>query len=205
MDAVFSAARSMDEYAHDPAYRVKIDKVITAQAIPKFYEAAHHPGEERNGWMRPRAAGNYGKDFLMRSVANMTGIWANSPKEVVYFARLDLDGSKTYTQTFPKDALPRSKAKYLWSVTAVDSIQYRVLRNALNRHVLNEQAKPKPNPDGSLTLAFGPTAPASVPESNWLPTIPGRAYNLTFRFYGPTDDVTNGTYYPPPLAEQKVD
>jgi hypothetical protein len=204
MDEAFATARAMDEYAHDPSYRVKIDKVITAKAIPSFYEAAHRPGEERNGWMRPRAAGSYGSDFLMRSVANMTDIWANTPQEMVDFSRRNLDGSRTYTQTFSKEALPKSKVKYFWSVAAVDSVRHRVIPNARNRHVLHEQSKPTLNADGSLTLAFGPTAPAGVPESNWLPTAAGRAYDLTFRFYGPTDDVVKGTYYPPPLVEQKA-
>jgi len=159
----------------------------------------------QNDWVRPRAVGNYGTDFLTRSLVNMIGIWANTPKEVVYFSRMDLDGSRTYTQTFPKDALPKSKAGYFWSVTAVDNVRYRVIPNALDRHVLNQETKPTPNADGSLTLAFGPTAPAGVPASNWLPTSEGRPYNLTFRFYGPTADVTSGAYYPPPLVEKKPD
>lgn len=41
--------------------------------------------------------------------------------------------------------------------------------------------------------------PANVPEGNWLPTPKGSVYRLTFRFYGPIDGVSNGTYYPPPV------
>ena len=48
-------------------------------------------------WMRPRLIGNYRTDYTMRSVANYAGIWANTGKEVVYFAGLGLDGSQTYT------------------------------------------------------------------------------------------------------------
>ena len=80
-----------------------------------------------------------------------------------------------------------------------------MIPNALDRHVLNQETKPTPNADGSLTLAFGPTAPAGIPESNWLPTADGRRYNLTYRFYGPTPDVVSGAYFPPPLVEKKAD
>jgi hypothetical protein len=55
------------------------------------------------------------------------------------------------------------------------------------------------NADGSLTLWFGPTLPAGVPPSNWIPT-PSTAYystlypntqmstafQLTLRMYDPT-------------------
>jgi len=54
--------------------------------------------------------------------------------------------------------------------------------------------------DGSLTLIFAPKLPEGIPESNWLPTPEGKKYNVTFRFYGPTKDVTDGKYFPPPLV-----
>jgi hypothetical protein len=198
-------ARALDELAHDPSFRGPLADVIRRRAIPAFYEAVREPGPVKNGWIHPRLVGNYGKDFQMRSIVNMIGIWANTPKEAVYFGRTDLDGSRTYTQTYPKAALPESKARYFWSVVAVDNVRYRVIPNALDRHLLSKQSKLTPNADGSLTLAFGPTAPAGIPESNWLPTPDGRQYNLTYRFYGPTPDVTSGEYYPPPLVEKKPD
>ncbi|MGC2749308.1 MAG: DUF1214 domain-containing protein, partial [Pseudolabrys sp.] len=42
--------------------------------------------------------------------------------------------------------------------------------------------------------------PDGIPESNWLPTPNGRKYNMTYRFYGPSKDVTDGKYDPPPLV-----
>jgi len=30
----------------------------------------------------------------------------------------------------------------------------------------------------------------------------GRNYNLTFRFYGPRDNVASGGYFPPPLVKK---
>jgi len=185
----------------DTGERAHIDDVIRKRAIPNFLAETRKLGTLKHGWLRPRVAGNYGSDYLMRSVTNMAGIWANTQKEVVYFGAVNVDGNQTFTQTWPADALPSSKAKYFWSVILVDSAEYHVVPNPLNRHLLNKQSGLQFNPDGSLTLAFAPRPPQGVPESNWLPTPPGKRYNLTLRFYGPAKDVADATYYPPPLVQ----
>jgi len=193
-------SRAIAKAATDPAQRKRIDEVIRKQAIPSVFADIPKPGKVVNGWVRPRAVGNYRTDYLMRTVANYTGIWANNTKEAVYFAGTGLDGGQTYTQTFPTDELPRSKTRYFWSVIAVDGVDYKVIPNSLNRFLLNKQSPLKLDDDGSLTLAFGPKLPEGIPESNWLPTPSGKKYNLTYRFYGPLKDVTDGKYYPPPLV-----
>ena len=186
--------------AADPAQRTRIDELIRKYAIPAFQGEIQKMGKPENGWVRPRLIGNYRTDYTMRSVANYAGIWANNSKEVVYFTAQGLDGSQTYTQTYPMDALPGSKTRYFWSVIAVDGVDFKVMPNPLNRYLLNNQSPLKLNDDGSLTLAFAPKQPDDIPESNWLPTPNGRKYNLTYRFYGPTKDVSGGTYYPPLLV-----
>ena len=193
-------SRAIAKAAADPAQRKRIDEVIRKQAIPSVFAEIPRTGKVVNGWVRPRAVGNYRTDYLMRSVANYTGIWANNSKEVVYFAGTGLDGSQTYTQTYLKDELPRSKTHYFWSVIAVDTVDYKVIPNSLNRFLLNKQSPLKFDDDGSLTLAFGPRQPGGIPESNWLPTPNGKKYNLTYRFYGPSKDVTDEKYYLPPLV-----
>jgi hypothetical protein len=185
----------------DPAERSRIDDVIRKRAIPVFLAESRKPGTAKHGWIRPRAIGNYGSDYLMRSVTNLIGIWANNPKEAMYFGAVGIDGNQTFTQTWPADALPASKAKYFWSVILVDGVEYRVVPNPQNRFLLNKQAALQFNPDGSLTLAFAPRQPQDVAQSNWLPTPAGKRYNLTLRFYGPAKDVADGTYYPPALQQ----
>ena len=106
--------------AADPAQRTRIDELIRKYAIPAFQGEIQKMGKPENGWVRPRLIGNYRTDYTMRSVANYAGIWANNSKEVVYFTAQGLDGSQTYTQTYPKDALPSSKTRYFWSVIVVD-------------------------------------------------------------------------------------
>ena len=126
--------------AADRTQRARIDEVIHKQAIPAFQNEILRMGKAENGWVRPRAVGNYRTDYVMRSIANYAGIWANNTKEVVYFTGQGLDGSQTFTQTFPKDALPRSKTRYFWSAIVVDATDFKVIPNSLNRFLLNKQS-----------------------------------------------------------------
>jgi len=195
-------ARAVATAAADPAQRAHVDEVIRKRAIPVFMSEIFKMGRVTNNWMRPRSIGNYRGDYLMRSIANFTGIWANNPREVVYFAGQTIDGNRTFTQTFPADALPATKARYFWSVIAVDGEKFQVIQNPLNRYLLNKQSTLQMNDDGSLTLVFGPKQPNDIAQANWLPTPAGKTYNLTYRFYGPSKDVTDGTWYPPPLVRK---
>jgi hypothetical protein len=195
-----SKARSVAAAAADPAQRAHIDEVIHSQAIPAFLAAIVKMSPGMDGWVHPRITGNYGNDYLTRSIVDFTGIWANSPRETVYFDGAGFDGSQTYTQTYPKDASPAYKARHDWSVTAVDRTNNRVVPNPLNRYLLNSQSDLQANADGSVTLVFAPKLPDGTPQSNWLPTPQGREYNLTYRFYGPARDVVQGRYYPPLLS-----
>jgi len=203
MIAVQEQARAVAKAAADPTQRARIDEVIRKQAIPSFLAEIPKMGKMVNGWIRPRIVGNFRTDYEMRSITNYVGIWANNSKEAIYFTAQGLDGSQSFTQTYPKDALPASKTRYFWSVIAVDNVNFRVISNSLNRYLLNKQSALKFNNDGSLTLAFAPKQPEGIPESNWLPTPNGKKYNLTYRFYGPSKDVADGAYYPPPLVAPK--
>ena len=182
-----------------------MQKVIETVAWPALKAKLQNLGVSRNGWGRPATIGNYGEDYLSRTAINLIGIWANNTGEVVYFKTdsdgtgTKLDGGKTYAITFPADALPISKVRYFWSVIAVDSVKFQVIPNALDRFLLNKQSGVEPSADGSLTLYFAPEQPKDAPIANWLPTPKGENYNLTFRFYGPSPDVVDGTYFPPPI------
>jgi len=200
MSSVQKKARAVTKAATDPAERARIDEVITKQAVPAFFAEVPKLRPAQNGWFHPRAVGNYGSDYLTRSVAVLTGLWPNVPKEVMYFRAVGLDGGKTFIQTWPKNALPTQKAVFFWSVTAVKAMEHKVLANSIDRYQLQKHSALKYNPDGSLTIAYGPGAPAGFPESNWLPTAAGQKYDLMWRFYGPTKDLVDGKFYPPALV-----
>lgn len=72
--------------------------------------------------------------------------------------------------------------------------------NPLGRFMLGDRSQLEHNEDGSLTIAFAPELPANIAKANWLPTLAGVRYNLVFSFYGPTDDVVGGKYFPPALT-----
>lgn len=129
---------------------------------------------------------------------DFTGVWGERDTTAIYFRAMELDGSLTYTQTFPKGALPGNKAR-CWSVVVADAARDRLIENTLNRHLLSSLSMLEPNPDGSVTLIFGPRRPRDKYVSNWLPTRFGGLFNVTHRFYVPTEDVSLGDYFPPPL------
>ncbi|MBL0372622.1 DUF1254 domain-containing protein [Rhizobium sp. KVB221] len=190
--------------------RKRVDGVIKAHAFPEIAKAGTIIGHGviHNGWARPSVVGEYGMDYLTRTLVNNGGIWANIKPEVLYYRGgvdaegAELSGDHSYTLTFPKDALPARFAHYFWSVIAVDNTRFRVLPNPLNRYLLNEQTHPQYGADGSLTLYFATEKPADAPDGNWLPIPKGQKFRLTFRFYGPIDGVANGTYWPPALVKR---
>jgi hypothetical protein len=208
MEALQSKARAIAKAARDVEELKRIDDVIVKQAIPQFHKALIALGTTRNGWVRPATIGNYGSDFRTRSLINYAGIWANNTKEVVYFKTnsdgkgKQVDGSNVYTMTFPKGQ-PDGLVRYFWSVIAVDSVKFQVIDNPQKVYLLNNQTKFHRAKDGSLTLYFAAKLPDGVPPQNWLPTPAGQNYNLTFRFYGPRDNVAAGGYFPPPLVQKK--
>ncbi|WP_258396863.1 DUF1214 domain-containing protein [Cupriavidus alkaliphilus] len=113
-----------------------------------------------------------------------------------------LDGGNVYTVTFPKADLPARHVKYFWSVIAVDSKNFHVIPNAKNRFLTNKQSRLSYGKDGSLTLYFAPARPDGVPDGNWLPTPRGQNYNLTFRLYGPDQQILSGQWFPAPLVKR---
>ena len=81
-----------------------------------------------------------------------------------------LDGSKhNYTLTFPAGQLPPVNA--FWSVTMYDGKSQLLIKNPINRYLINSPMLPamKKNADGSLTLYIQKDSPGKEKEANWLP------------------------------------
>jgi len=197
--------RSIAQAVRNPAERTRVDRIIRTRAFADIAKAGTTIGHGTvyNGWARPGAVGEYGVDYVTRTLVNYGGIWANVKPEVLYYrggndaTGAPLNGEHAYTLTFPADALPSRFAKYFWSVIAVDGTRFRVLPNPLERYLINAASRPEYGHDGSLTLYFAAERPPGAPDGNWLTTPRGQAYRLIFRFYGPLDGVAIGTWYPP--------
>lgn len=210
MESLQASTLAIAEAINDPGERQRIDQVVRGKAFADFHEALPTigGGAVRNGWALPPTSGVYGSNWLVRTLINYGGIWANTSEEVIYYkAFVDpdgqpLSGDHAYSMRFTKEQLPAHYATYFWSVIAVDSVERRVLPNPLKRYLLNKESRLRYAPDGSLTLYFADQKPKDVPQGNWLPTPKGKGYSLTFRFYRPRGEVAERTYFPSPLVKR---
>ncbi|NMX60122.1 DUF1254 domain-containing protein [Pseudomonas sp. WS 5059] len=93
-----------------------------------------------------------------------------------------LDGAKHYK--LHVGANP--PAKQFWSMTVYDIDSRCLIDNPQRKADLSSRQDLKKNPDGSVDLYFGPTAPKDF-ENNWVQTLPGKHWFSYFRLYAPTE------------------
>ncbi|MBY5810477.1 DUF1254 domain-containing protein [Rhizobium leguminosarum] len=169
-----------------------------------------------SGWNVSSLLGDeafFNGDWLMRSGAAKAGLYGNDAAEAMYpFTRTDasgkpLDGSKhKYTITFPPGQLPPVHS--FWSVTMYDGKSQFLVKNPINRYLINSPMLPgmKKNADGSLTLYIQKDSPGADKEANWLPAPNGTIY-LVMRLYWPTTEAPSilpagkGTWQPPGVMQ----
>lgn len=184
----------------------------------KVDEKAAALGKNINGWRVGSAFGDrefYHGDWLLRAAAAKAGIYGNDAVEAMYPMTKwapsgePLDGSKhNYTLTFAKDQLPPVNA--FWSVTMYDGKTQLLIKNPINRYLINSPMLPqlKKNDDGSLTLYIQKDSPGKDKESNWLPAPNGPIY-LVMRLYWPKETPPSilppgeGTWKPPGIVAAK--
>ncbi len=181
------------------------------QGQSKVVAALAKAGTVVNGWNvsgLPGDSAHYHGDWLARAVAAQAGIYGISPEEAMYpFTRKDstgrtLNGGNNYTITFPAGQLPPVNA--FWSVTMYDGKSQLLIKNPINRYLINAPMLPgmKKNSDGSLTLYIQNKSPGSDRGSNWLPAPAGPIY-LVMRLYWPKVSPPSilppgkGTWQPP--------
>jgi hypothetical protein len=97
------------------------------------------------------------------------------------------DGGKTYKLTVPANP----PAKQFWSLTIYDTYDRVGIDNKTqNADISSRDEGLRKNPDGSVDLYVGPSAPPGY-EKNWLQTNPGKAWFAYFRLYGPLEPYLN--------------
>jgi hypothetical protein len=181
--------------------------------IDKYIESG---GTVINGWNVGAFFGDrayYSGDWLKRAAAAKGGIFGNSAIEAMYpLTRAlpngeKLDGSKhNYKLTFAKDELPPVNA--FWSVTMYDGKSQFLIKNPLNRYLINSPmlAGMQTNADGSLTIYLQKDSPGQDKEANWLPAPNGPIY-LVMRLYWPKETAPSilppgeGTWQPPAVVQ----
>jgi len=103
-----------------------------------------------------------------------------------------LDGGKTYKIHLP----PNIPAKDFWSFVVYDNQTRSMLQTDQQFPSIGSQKKGVViNPDTSVDVYFGPTAPAGH-ESNWVQTVPGKGWNVILRLYGPLEQWFDKTWKP---------
>ena len=171
--------------------------------------------KDLNHWKIGSPFGNrafYNANWLLRASAAKAGIYGNDAIEATYpMTRWDetgemLDGSKhEYTLTFAAGQLPPVNA--FWSVTMYDGKTQLLIKNPINRYLINSPMLPdmKKNKDGSLTLYIQKDSPGKAKEPSWLPAPDGPIY-LVLRLYWPKTEAPSilppgeGTWSPPAVV-----
>ena len=97
-------------------------------------------------------------------------------------------GDKTYRLRVPANP----PVKRFWAVTAYDALSRSLLDSGGNITVSSTR-DPEVNPDGSVDVYFGPTAPKGH-EKNWIKTDSSKGFFVVFRFYGPTEGYIEKTW-----------
>ena len=172
-------------------------------------------GTKINGWNIASITGDrafFNGNWLKRAEAAQAGIYGNDAVEAMYpltkaLANGEpLDGSKhNYTLTFEAGQFPPVNA--FWSVTMYDGKTQLLIKNPINRYLINSPMLPNMKLDANrgLTLYIQKDSPGADKESNWLPAPNGPIY-LVMRLYWPKETPPSilppgeGTWKPPGLV-----
>jgi hypothetical protein len=178
--------------------------VTEKEVIVPMFEFRNNGVDAGNGWRTQKNFARFGYDYFQRSATAKGNMFYTVPEETMYFgADFDIDGqrlngSKVYTVTFPKSALPPVKG--FWSFTLYNE-QHFFHPNELGRYSVGTKNKQlKTNADRSLTIYVQAKNPGGEKESNWLPS-PAENFSLYIRAYWPEESVVNGTLKPPAITK----
>lgn len=200
-----------------PAHKAEILLGMKA-GLAKVDQAAQSIGKDVNGWHVGSAFGDrafYHGDWLLRAAAAKAGIYGNDAVEAVYPMTKTLadgellDGSKhDYTVTFAAGQYPPVNA--FWSITMYDGITQLLIKNPINRYLINSPMLPQlhKNSDGSLTIYIQKSSPGKSKEANWLPAPDGPIF-LAMRLYWPKTEAPSvlppgaGSWQPPLIQKTR--
>jgi hypothetical protein len=211
------AGKNFDFKALSPEQKASVVEGMKA-GEEKVKQAVSNIGTKINGWSISSLDGDrafFNGDWLKRAAAAMAGIYGNDSVEATYPLTKTLpdgeplDGSKhNYTLTFPAGQLPPVNA--FWSVTMYDGKTQLLIKNPINRYLINSPMLPnmKLDAERGLTLYIQKDSPGADKESNWLPAPDGPIY-LVMRLYWPKAQPPSilppgeGTWKPPGIVKAK--
>ncbi|MCP2315704.1 hypothetical protein APR12_001037 [Nocardia amikacinitolerans] len=101
-----------------------------------------------------------------------------------------LDGSEHYVLRVP----PNPPVEAYWSASVYDAEDFSFIATDQRKPSVSSLKDLVANPDGSIDVFFGPSAPKQGSTNNWIKTVPGQGFLVLFRLYGPTEDYYKGTW-----------
>ena len=107
-----------------------------------------------------------------------------------------LDGGVNYVLHLPPDV----PAEAFWSMTLYDVDTRCIIRNQQGIADRSSRMDLLVNEDGSVDLFIGPDAPTGM-ESNWIPTVAGKAWFPYFRLYSPGKSFLDKTWVLPDIEK----
>lgn len=173
------------------------DSAWCTSFIGGSYEFLKQPGV-RN--LDARAMFFYYATFVTPAMSmKMVGVGSQYAGAFVDSEGRALDGGKTYHLHLPA-GIP---AKDFWSLVVYDNQTRSELQTDAGFPSIGSRKKDLViNPDTSVDLWFGPTAPAGH-EANWVQTIPGKGWSTILRLYGPLQSWFDKTWKPGEFVEVK--
>lgn len=205
------AGLSFDQEKLSPEIKQAIQDGIAEawKELSEFEKTEIEPGKVTSGDLfgtRDFLKNNY----LYRFAAAVLGIYGNSKAEAMYpiyktdSAGNNLDGSSNkYVIRLSPDQLPPVNA--FWSFTMYQLPASLLVKNPINRYLINSTMIPefKKDADGTITFYIQNQSPGKDKESNWLPA-PDGPFMVVLRLYWPKEEALNGTWKQPPLQIVKM-
>ncbi len=156
--------------------------------------------QDNDGWQVNYNITTFIADPLARASVNQLGPGSNIAEEALYFTAAhdaegeQLDGSRRYSITFPKGALPPVRA--FWSLILYNA-DFHLYDNPADRYAINDRTEGiEFGQDGSLRILIQHHMPANT--ANWLPA-PRGTFRLILRTYQPEAALLSGQYRVPPI------
>jgi hypothetical protein len=94
---------------------------------------------------------------------------------------------------------PNVPVNQYWSATAYDRARHALL-NTQRASRSSQIPDLQKNADGSIDIYFGPQEPEGK-ETNWVPTVAGRQFEVMFRLYGPQQSLFEKTWRLPDVQK----
>jgi len=150
-----------------------------------------------------------GNDYVRRAAGTQVGIGANSKEEALYpIYEKDADGQPLngvngrYVLHYAAGNFPPVNA--FWSLTMYDLPNQLLVKNSINRYLINSPMLPdlKLDADGGLTMYIQSDSPGPEKEANWLPAPKG-PFMMAARYYWPKPAVLEGKWISPAVQQVK--